>query len=71
MKAVIPDENPSKPPHVVYWTGRVRLHVHIVTWCDQDRDASDTGVLQVSDDVKVCEECQEKIDKGEYPKPRR
>lgn len=69
MKAVIPNEG-SEPPCVVYWTGRIKVHVGVVTWCDKDRDAN-KGVLQVPDEVKTCTACNERIEACNYPKPRR
>jgi len=36
--------------HIVKWTGRVRLHVGVVTYCGQEHDAA-AGVLQVPDTV--------------------
>jgi hypothetical protein len=69
MKAIVPSEL-GLTPHVVYWTGRVKFHVGVVTYCDEDLDASD-GVLQVPDDVETCKRCNDAIVNHCYPKPRR
>lgn len=69
MKAVITNPD-GKPPCVVYWTGQVRLHVGVVTYCDEDRNAKD-GVLQVPDDAPSCTGCTEAIAEHRYPKARR
>jgi hypothetical protein len=69
MKAVISNGD-STPPCVVYWTGRVRLHVDVITWCDQTHEASE-GVLQVPGDVEVCKSCEQAIKEKRYPRPRR
>lgn len=37
--------------HIVRWTGRVRLHVEIQTYCGLKCDAGTEGVLQVSEMV--------------------
>jgi hypothetical protein len=36
--------------HVIKWTGRVRLHAGVVTYCGKEADASN-GVLQVPEAV--------------------
>lgn len=47
MIAAIDD---GKELHVVKWTGRVRLHAGVVTYCNKTGDAAE-GVLQVPDAV--------------------
>lgn len=52
--------DPSKPC-VIRWTGRVRLHVSVKTWCDEQLgadDSADAGVLQLPDGVETCEGCK-------------
>lgn len=53
----------AKAPCVIYWTGRVRLHVGVRTWCGEAYDASD-GVIQIPDDAKVCTKCTSYIKTG-------
>jgi hypothetical protein len=36
----------GKELHIIRWTGRVRLHAGVTTYCKQEGDASE-GVLQV------------------------
>lgn len=67
MKAVFP--NGKNPPCLIYWTGRVRLHVGILTWCGESQDASD-GVLQVADDTECCTKCEEAVREHRYPQRR-
>lgn len=50
----------GEDPHVIMWTGRVRLHVEVKTYCGKAFEADD-GVLQVPDNWKVCERCGEKV----------
>ncbi len=69
MKAVISIE-PGKPPCLIYWTGRVRLHVEVLTYCGEQLEADD-GVLQIPDDVKVCDACDEACLAHKYPKQTR
>ena len=47
MIAVFDDK---KELHAIKWTGRVRLHAGVVTYCNQEHDAAE-GVLQVPDVV--------------------
>jgi hypothetical protein len=65
MKAVI--SNTIGHPCVIYWTGQVRLHVGVVTWCRRECNAKD-GVLQVPDDVPCCTNCEDAIRERRYPK---
>lgn len=67
MKAVIP--NRDAPPCIVYWTGRVKLHVGVVTYCKKSRDASD-GVLQVPADTPCCTACETAVEQRDFPKTR-
>lgn len=69
MKAVIPNAE-GRPPCLVYWTGQVRLHVGVVTYCDEDRRTND-GVLQVPDATPCCTKCEHNAERGIFPKPRR
>lgn len=62
MKAVVQIKGKADPC-VIYWTGRVRLHVGVTTWCGEKFDASD-GVLQIPDGAKVCSDCDEQIKIG-------
>lgn len=48
---------------MIYWTGRVRLHAGVVTWCGEKADASD-GVIQIPDDAAVCTKCSDFIKTG-------
>lgn len=68
MKAVLPNDDGS-PPCIVYWTGQRKLHVGVVTWCDQERRANN-GVLQVPTDVKCCSECERAVAERRYPTQR-
>ena len=70
------DENKPERLCVVRWTGRVRLHVEVLTVCGDTEDASD-GVVQVPDfvltgraipsisgkgkPIKICEDCKKLI----------
>lgn len=36
--------------HIILWTGRVRLHAGLRTFCEQEGDAAN-GVMQVPDSV--------------------
>lgn len=69
MKAVIPNADGTKPPCIIYFTGRVRFHVEVLTYCKESHDASD-GVLQVPDDVPCCAACERAVDDRDYPKTR-
>lgn len=67
MIAVIRRTVQPNEPCVVYWTGRVRLHVEIRTWCGEKLeadDAADGGVLQVPDDTKICKACKIGLNKA-------
>jgi hypothetical protein len=59
MKAVITSEE----------TGQVRLHVGVLTYCNQERKASE-GVLQVPDDVECCVSCEKNAAEHKYPSRR-
>jgi hypothetical protein len=69
MKAVITSEEPGGKPCLIYWTGQVRLHVGVLTYCNQERKASE-GVLQVPDDVECCVSCEENAAEHKYPSRR-
>lgn len=69
MKAAIPNDV-GRPPCLIYWTGQVRLHVGVVTWCGDDRTTKD-GVLQIPDDMKCCEACELALAERNFPKQRR
>jgi hypothetical protein len=68
MKAVISNAG-DKPPCIIYWTGRIKFHVGVVTYCKASRDATD-GVLQVPDDVPCCSACEVAVERRDYPKTR-
>lgn len=40
----------GKDLHIIKWTGRVRLHAGVKTYCGKDGDASE-GVVQVPEPV--------------------
>lgn len=67
MKAVITNEDDL--PCIVYWTGRRGLNVGVVTYCAEERKATD-GVLQVPDDVPCCSDCTAAVEAHAYPKVR-
>lgn len=53
MLAAVERANTAKKPErlcIVRWTGRVRLHVEVLTFCGEKLDAAD-GVVQVPDFV--------------------
>lgn len=64
MKAVI--RNGDQLPCIIYWTGRVRFHAGVVTWCAKERDASD-GVVQVKESLKCCAECEDAFESDRFP----
>lgn len=66
MIAVIRRKEQPNEPCAVYWTGRVRLHVEIRTWCGhsvESDDSVDGGALQIPDDSKICKDCKTAINK--------
>lgn len=67
MKAVIPNGD-KDPPCVVYWTGRQKLHVHVVTWCSKERADAASGILQVPAGVRCCAACETAIAELNYPR---
>ena len=78
LAAVERSAEKNKPERlcVVRWTGRVRLHVEVLTVCGEELDAAD-GVVQVPDfvltgrpvpsisgkgaPIKICEDCKRLI----------
>lgn len=62
---------PRTWPCVIRWTGRVRLHVEVRTYCDAEPiDAAD-GVLQLPDNTIICEACRKAIADEEIENSRR
>lgn len=56
----LPTRAKGSPPCVAQYTRRVSFHVGVRTWCNKEVDAS-TGVFQVPDAMKVCEECADAV----------